>query len=301
MDIALINENYPWIFTAVFFLLGACVGSFLNVCILRLPKGESIISPPSHCACGKPIKFYDNIPILSWLLLRGKARCCGRRISPRYFAVELLTAALFAFAWASNAPQTAAAGMVFISIMIFCAFVDIDTMMLPDFATIGGTATGAILSAMLPELHDIHLEEYPFAVSAVASLICSCAGILVGSGMLYWIRLLGQTVFRREAMGEGDVILIGCIGAFCGWQGALFAIFGGSLIGSLIMIPIFAITRLLKTDKAKKSKLAESENPEEIEGAIPFGPWLALGGILYFLFFREITDSYFQNFTAIFF
>ncbi len=293
MDISLINENYPWIFTICFFLVGACIGSFLNVCILRIPKGESISTPPSHCVCGKPIKFYDNIPILSWFILRGRARCCGVKISPRYFMVELLTALIFAYMWYKFSPDCAIAGMIFASIMIFCTFVDVDTMMLPDSATIGGTILGVIVSTAIPNLHGVHFTDYPFAVSAIASFISAVIGVVVGSGILYWLRILGQVAFRKEAMGEGDVLLLGCIGAFCGWQGAVFAIFGGSLIGSIIMIPSIMLMSLFK----KK----EEHSDDDMQGAIPFGPWLALGGVLYFLFFRESVAQYFQNITQAFF
>ena len=121
-----INSQFPFFFPTVFFLFGACVGSFLNVCIFRIPAGKSIVRPPSHCACGKPIAWHDNIPILGWILLRGRARCCGRRISFRYPLVETLTAAVFCAAWVCLPPVQALVGMVFLSILIFCSFVDID-------------------------------------------------------------------------------------------------------------------------------------------------------------------------------
>lgn len=305
--LAEINQAFPCFFPIVVFLFGACVGSFLNVCIYRIPAGKSIVSPPSHCACGKPIAWYDNIPILGWFLLRGRARCCGRRISFRYPLVEILTAAAFCRMFAAHEPAVAFAGMLFAALMIFCAFVDIDTMTLPDFATVGGTAAGVALSVLIPQLHSAEIEGAPFFASAIASVTSAVCGIAVGSGLLYWVRLGGEVVFRREAMGEGDVILIGAIGAFCGWQGALFAIFAGSLIGAVVMLPLCAI-KILFSKKSKLRKSGKDKNGdgnEEGDGdegggeefapdAIPYGPWLALGGLLYYMFFSDWVCAYFD-------
>ena len=305
--LAEINQAFPCFFPIVVFLFGACVGSFLNVCIYRIPAGKSIVSPPSHCACGKPIAWYDNIPILGWFLLRGRARCCGRRISFRYPLVEILTAAAFCRMFAAYEPAVAFAGMLFAALMIFCAFVDIDTMTLPDFATVGGTAAGVALSVLIPQLHSAEIEGAPFFASAVASATSAVCGIAVGSGLLYWVRLGGEVVFRREAMGEGDVILIGAIGAFCGWQGALFAIFAGSLIGAVVMLPLCAIKILFskKSELRKSGKDKNGDGNEEGDGdegggeefapdAIPYGPWLALGGLLYYMFFSDWVCAYFD-------
>lgn len=305
--LAEINQVFPCFFPIVVFLFGACVGSFLNVCIYRIPAGKSIVSPPSHCACGKPIAWYDNIPILGWFLLRGRARCCGRRISFRYPLVEILTAAIFCRMFAAHEPAVAFAGMLFAALMIFCAFVDIDTMTLPDFATVGGTAAGVALSVLIPQLHSAEIEGAPFFASAVASATSAVCGIAVGSGLLYWVRLGGEVVFRREAMGEGDVILIGAIGAFCGWQGALFAIFAGSLIGAVVMLPLCAIKILFsrKSELRKSGKDKNGDGNEEGDGdegggeefapdAIPYGPWLALGGLLYYMFLSDWVCAYFD-------
>ena len=304
-SLAEINQVFPYFFPTVVFLFGACVGSFLNVCIYRIPAGKSIVSPPSHCACGKPIAWYDNIPILGWFLLRGRARCCGRRISFRYPLVEILTAAVFCRMFAAYEPAVAFAGMLFAALMIFCAFVDIDTMTLPDFATVGGTTAGVALSVLIPQLHSAEIEGAPFFASAVASATSAVCGIAVGSGLLYWVRLGGEVVFRREAMGEGDVILIGAIGAFCGWQGALFAIFAGSHIGAVVMLPLCAIkilfskkSELRKSGKGKKRSENKESGGNEDGGeefapdAIPYGPWLALGGLLYYMFFSDWVCAY---------
>lgn len=286
MDLIETAQNFPIIMQIFIFCAGACVGSFLNVCILRIPKGESIVSPPSHCKCGKPIRWFDNLPILSWFLLRGKARCCGGRISFRYPLVEALAAVLFLMLWNAFPPQVAAAHMLFASLMIFCAFVDIDTMHLPDIATIGGTILGAALSAAIPDLHGFGADMHPLA-RHLGGFLCAAAGAAVSSGVLYWVRLLASALFRREAMGEGDVVLIGCIGAFCGWQGGLFALFGGSVLGCVVMLPIVAAKQIFARGK-------DAAPPE-----IPFGPWLALGAVVY-IFIAGHANAYIGGFAEIF-
>jgi len=289
MGISEAAAQFPEIISAFFFCIGACAGSFLNVCIIRIPKGESIVSPPSHCACGKPIKWHDNIPILGWFFLRGKARCCGSRISFRYPLVEFATAALFLAMWLVLPPQQAVGGMVFGSLMIFCAGVDIDTMTLPDFATVGGAVLGFGLSLAMPQIQGEYPDGAPFAAEVIISGARSAAGIIVGSGVLYWVRTLGGCVLKKEAMGEGDVILAGCIGAFCGWKGALFAIFAGSIIGALTLVPIAATKKFSKKKSAPK-KFDDGTEADPL--AFPFGPWLALGALLYYVFLRGFADAY---------
>ncbi len=280
-------QHFPIIMQTCVFCIGACIGSFLNVCIFRIPKGESIATPPSHCKCGKHIKFYDNIPILSWFFLRGKARCCKCKISFRYPLVETITAILFLLLWITFPPAKAIVYMLFVSLMIFCTFVDIDTMTLPDIATVGGTVLGIVISTLLPEIHDVDTENTNAIVSHLNGFGISIIGTIVASGLIYWIRLLAESIFKREAMGEGDVILLGCIGAFCGWQGAIFALFGGSLLGCFIMLPILLIRQIF----VKKESTAEIE--------IPFGPWLALGATIY-IFISNYVDAYFATFAKIF-
>lgn len=299
-----INSAFPAFFPAAFFMFGACVGSFLNVCILRIPAGRSIVRPGSRCACGKPIAWFDNIPILGWILLRGRARCCGRKISPRYPLVEFLTAAVFCAMWILLPPASAGVGMLFASILIFCTFVDIDTMSLPDFATVGGALLGVAASVLFPDIHGARIEGAPFFASSVASLVSSVCGLAVGSGILYWMRLGGEIAFGREAMGEGDVILVGMIGAFCGWQGALFAVFGGSLIGAAVMVPLVALRAAFsKGNKSgKKPRNSPSEDASDsAPDAIPYGPWLAIGGLAYYMFFSNPVNAYFGGVAGLLF
>ncbi|MFI3291593.1 MAG: prepilin peptidase [Opitutales bacterium] len=275
---------YSNIIFAVFaFIGGACIGSFLNVVILRVPKGLSVVKPPSTCVCKKRIKPYDNIPILSWFILRGKARCCGAKISFRYPFIELLTALLFLACYLLLDSPVSYVMMFFTALMIVVSFIDIDTLELPDFLTAGGALIGFILSVAIPQIHDADIENAPFLLSAFKSGISSFAGITVGVGLCYVIRYIGEVVFNREAMGEGDVILMGLIGAFCGWQGAVFAILGGSFFGSILILPLIPILKRQKKDLM-----------------IAFGPVLALGALLYVLVFKDFVANYVENVQRIF-
>src|SRR5207244_3267560 len=149
-SLAEVSAAFPWFFPLCAFAVGACVGSFLNVVIYRVPKEESIVTPGSHCACGQPIKWHDNIPILSWLLLRGRARCCGRAFSFRYPFVELLTAALFVVCWLTLPPLVAVCGWIFLSCLVAATFIDLDHFIIPDAFTIGLGVLGVTLSMLVP-------------------------------------------------------------------------------------------------------------------------------------------------------
>jgi leader peptidase (prepilin peptidase)/N-methyltransferase len=319
-----INEDFPWFFATLAAIFGALTGSFLNVCIYRIPVGRSIVFPGSTCACGKPIPFYHNIPIFSWLILRGRASCCGARFSVRYPAIELLTSVLYLWVWLVSSPVVAIIGMVFIAFLICSTFIDLDHMIIPDRFSIGGMVLGVILSFAFPALHGV--DGLPI-VSNIQSGISAITGALVGAGLVYWIAVLGEIVFRKPAMGEGDVKFVGFIGAFCGWQGAVFAMFGGALIGSLVLLPCMLIGRLFggreasatqessePTLDSKTSPSGEAENAEAQLQAdaeeeeedmnmglqVPFGPMLAVAGLIYFLGFHVYVDAYFTEFTSYF-
>lgn len=287
-NIELVANNMPLLFSVFAFVFGACIGSFLNVCIYRIPEGISIISPASHCKCGAKIKWFDNIPIISWFVLKGRARCCNEPFSFRYPFVEFLCAVAFVCIWNIFPIAMALAYMLFFSLMVVVSFIDIDCMELPDTLTVGGTIVGVVVSSFVPQLHvKDFLDGAPFLFSAIESIIISIMGVAISTGFLYWIRLLAEVVFKREAMGEGDVILIGCIGAFCGWQGAIFAIFGGSIIGALILLPVVFVYRII----LRKKNVVE---------VVPYGPWLAIGAIVY-IFAQKYVDLYFEGIKAIFF
>lgn len=300
----IINEDLPAFFATLAAIFGAITGSFLNVCIYRIPEGRSIVFPGSRCACGQAIPFYHNIPILSWLILRGRASCCGARFSFRYPAIELLTAVLFFWMWVIYPPVVAGVGMLFVAFLICATFIDLDHMIIPDRFSIGGMVLGVMLSIAFPALHAVH--GLPFVANLQAGLK-SIIGALVGAGLVYWIAVLGEIVFRKPAMGEGDVKFVGFIGAFCGWQGAVFAMFGGALIGSIILLPYLLLARLFagaspqpESGTGTLDDTAEDEGEEQIGTQVPFGPMLALAGLIYFLGFDRLVDAYFAEVARVF-
>jgi leader peptidase (prepilin peptidase)/N-methyltransferase len=295
-DYAEFAAAFPLFFPIVMGLLGAMVGSFLNVVIYRVPLEKSIVTPGSHCACGTPIKWYDNIPVFSWFLLRGKARCCGRAYSFRYAFVELLTAALFTTSWLMFPPAKALCGMLFVACLLCALFIDLDHMIIPDTFTIGLGVVGVVLSIFVPSLHG--QNDPVFMVSALHSGLISLQGLLLGSGLVLWIALVAETLLRKEAMGFGDVKFVGAIGAFTGWQGAVFAIFGGALIGT-VWIGVAMIWKKCAGSAATvapRAETAEGEATELALGAqIPFGPMLAVAGLLHFFYFNAWLNDYFAQ------
>lgn len=313
-----INTLTPWFFPTLVFVLGACVGSFLNVCIYRIPAEKSVVFPGSTCACGRPIAWYDNIPILSWLILRGRARCCGGRFSVRYPAVELLTALLFLASWMQYPPAKAVVGMVFIAIMICATFIDLDHMIIPDRFAIGGAVVGVLLSALVPALHDQAVTEY-WAINSMRAVIEAVIGMFIGSALVLWIAEIAEVVLRKEAMGFGDVKFLGAIGAFTGWQGGIFAVFGGAVLGTIVFAGVLVFEKLFRRAPAPASAPAGSgadvgasqdpTSPEtgEPESALgfgretPFGPMLAGGALIYFLWLHPLVDAHFAELQRIFY
>jgi leader peptidase (prepilin peptidase)/N-methyltransferase len=300
-----INRLLPWFLPLVAALFGACIGSFLNVCIYRIPKDESIVRPGSHCGCGQPIAWHDNIPVLSWIILRGRARCCGRPFSIRYPAIELLTAALFLGCWLLFPPGKAVAGMVLCSILICATFIDLDHMVIPDVFTIGGAMAGVLLSMALPGLHGQQHDF--FLIASLRSSLDSVLGLLIGSALVLWIALLAEVVLRKEAMGFGDVKFLGAIGAFIGWKGAVFAVFGGAVVGCVW----FALAVLWRQIAGRPAAPAGTP-PAPAAGAepppaplgfgieVPFGPMLAIAALLYFLAVHRWVDAYFADLALMF-
>lgn len=328
-DFETVNSEFPWFFAMVVFIFGCCWGSFLNVVIYRVPKKLSVVTPRSFCTTSnKPIPWYDNIPIVSWVFLGGKSRFDRQPISIRYPLVEILTGVLFLCAWLLLPPVTALIGFPFLAILIAGTFIDLEHMVLPDFSTIGGMLLGVLLSFLFPALHGYATGE-PFILEGIRSVLAALIGILVGSGVILWIAVLAEAILKKDAMGFGDVLFMGCIGAFCGWKGALFAVFGGALLGTLIVIPLMIAQKLfgIKTptpgrvennppsketvtkDTTKEDSKTKSEDEAEEQDdtelgmgtAIPFGPWLALGAVLYFVFLRGPVDNYFYTLQDLFF
>ncbi|MEM0966145.1 MAG: prepilin peptidase [Verrucomicrobiota bacterium] len=290
---AQVLESLPWLGWVFAFVLGSIVGSFLNVCIYRIPEGKSVIFPGSKCACGKSISWYDNIPILSWFILRGNARCCDLRFSIRYPFVEFLTGCLFLASWLIAPIPVALCWWVFFALLVPAVFIDLDHFIIPDRFSVGGMFVGVFLSALVPELHDF---ANPGGVATFSGLSTAVIGALVGSAVLYWFGAIAEIIFRKEALGQGDVKLAGCFGAFCGWEGAVFSLFGGAVIGTVVLLPILLWKRVSgdgeKSIEPPKNDGREGESEEESETlgfgtAVPFGPMLCLAVTLYVFWLRE--------------
>ena len=296
-----ISTALPWFFPLLVFGIGACVGSFLNVCIYRMPKGESVVAPRSRCGCGAPIAWYDNLPVLSWLILRGTARCCGRSFSIRYPLIELFTALLFVVCWQLFPADKAVGGMVFCALLIGATFIDLEHMIIPDGFTIGGAVVGVGLSLALPALHGQSHEM--FLIASLRAGLDAILGLLVGSALVLWIALVAEAVLKKEAMGFGDVKFLGAIGAFVGWKGAVFAIFGGAMLGCVWFVLAMLWRKLAGRAVSVGLKVETPEGqPAELGfGAhVSFGPMLAAGALLYFLWLHHWVDRYFAGLAVIF-
>jgi len=345
----------------VFFAFGSIVGSFLNVCIYRMPLDLSVVSPPSHCPhCKYAIPFYLNIPLLTWLSLRGKCKNCGAPISPRYFAVELLTGAAFLACWLAFGEQSAGIALAYCLVLaglITATFIDFEHFIIPDEITIGGAVAGFIVSFLVPQLHGTH--------STGEGMVRSLLGIAVGGGIVYAVLRLGKLLFGRqkiplggetkvvftegalvlpdqevpyeeifyrktdsvlleartvelvdrsyrnvtvrlspqrlrigdeeinpetephmeatcselilprEAMGLGDVKFMAAIGAFLGWQGAVFALMASSLIGSLVGVVLIVMRK------------------REWSSRMPYGPYIALAAVIWMFSGKKIVAALF--------
>ncbi len=333
----------------VFFAFGCIVGSFLNVCIYRMPLELSVVSPPSHCPhCKYAIPFYLNIPLLTWLSLRGRCKNCGAPISSRYFAVELLTGLAFLACWLAfghTAPWLAVVYAIFLAGLITATFIDFEHFIIPDEITLGGAVAGFVISFLLPQLHGVRTHGQ--------GMVHGVIGIAVGGGIVYAVLRLGKLLFGRqklklpaeakiiftetalclpdqeipyeeifyrksdaivvearrmelidrgycdvklrlspsalkigeetvnpddvpyleatcsevtlprEAMGLGDVKFMAAIGAFIGWQGALFSLMASSLIGSAVGVLLIVLRK------------------REWSSRMPYGPYIALAAVIW--------------------
>lgn len=248
------------------FLIGLCVGSFLNVCIHRLPSERSIVKPASACpSCGTPLKWYDNIPLLSYLLLRGRCRTCKTGISIRYPVVEILCG-LFALAVFLHYGMRVESLVffIFIAALLVITFIDIDHRIIPDVISLPGIPIGFAASFLLPQ------------VTWTDSLL----GILIGGGSLLAVAWGYRLLTGKEGMGGGDIKLLAMIGAFIGWKGVLFTIMASSFTGTIVGLVV-----MLKNRKSMKL-------------AVPFGPFLAIGAILYIFFGPQMIQWYTGSFIA---
>ena len=248
------------------FILGSIIGSFLNVCIYRLPRGESLVFPSSHCVhCNHKIYWFDNIPFLSYLNLRGKCRFCARPISFRYFVVEFLTASLLLtfylfFDFSAKFFILSVLGTA----LVVSTFIDFKHQLIPDVITIPGIFVGLIASLLFPSI----LGEARLWGAAMNSL----AGILVGGGSIYAMGVLGKLAFKKEAMGGGDVKLMAMIGSFLGWKLVLLTFFLAPFFGAIVGIIV---------------KIKEKRE------VIPYGPYLSIATIVAILWGERILDYLF--------
>ncbi len=251
-----------WPVLACAALLGAILGSFLNVCVYRWPLGQSVVRPRSRCpGCGSPIAWYDNTPLASWLVLRGRCRHCGQRISVQYPLVELACAIFWVAAAARYGVSVETVRMaVFLMLLLGIALTDAHHMVIPDQLSLGGTAIGLILAA-LP-------GGFPF--------LAAFLGALVGYVFFWVVKLLAEKAFRKPALGVGDIHMMAMIGAFSGVAGALLAVLFGSVLGLLIGVP-------LSWWRGRLTLMGTY---------LPLGTFLAMGAAIAFLWGPTLIDWY---------
>jgi leader peptidase (prepilin peptidase) / N-methyltransferase len=265
------------------FILGLVIGSFLNVCIYRIPRGESIVFPSSHCTqCGKDIPAYDNIPVLSYLWLGGKCRFCKKPISMQYPLVELLTGLIFlgcALKWDFTSPTYINA--LFLSLVVILIFIDYHHQILPNVITIPGAIAGIVLSFLQEK--ELYADSISVKLAALLNGsnpagILPWAGSLVGaifaSGALFLVAFLYQLARKRQGLGMGDVKMMALVGAFLGWRLAFLTIFIGSFAGSII-----GLLLILFRGKNMQTKLA-------------FGTFLGMGSLLAAFFGSAVIGWY---------
>jgi leader peptidase (prepilin peptidase)/N-methyltransferase len=243
-----------------FLVYGLCVGSFLNVCIYRLPQSLSLIRPASSCPkCNTPIKFYDNIPVLSYILLLGKCRKCKNPISIRYPLIEALTGLLWMFCFMKfGLTAECFIHILFVSTLVVITFIDIDHGIIPDRISLPGIPIFFVCGLFLPEV----------------GLRNSIIGILLGGGSLLIVAEGYRLITKLEGMGGGDIKLLAMIGALIGWKGVFFTIFMSSAVGTVVGLAVMVATR------------------NNMKLSVPFGPFLSLGALIYVFFGTDIISWY---------
>jgi leader peptidase (prepilin peptidase) / N-methyltransferase len=248
------------------FLIGSLIGSFLNVCIYRIPRGLSIIRPSSRCpSCNNAIRPYDNVPIMSFLILRGRCRDCGDRIPFRYPAVETMNALFYVTViWRFGIGWHVPFLFLFCSAMIVITFIDLDYQIIPDAITLPGIPIGLIAGTfLLPD---------PFVRAGSLGFTNALIGLISGGGLFYAIAVLS-----RGGMGGGDIKMMAMVGTFMGWKSILLTTFAGSLLGSIV-----GIFLVVFRGRGRKTK-------------IPFGPFLAFGALITLFFGQELLNVYLRR------
>jgi leader peptidase (prepilin peptidase)/N-methyltransferase len=303
------------IFSVAIFLFGLALGSFLNVCIYRLPRGLSVVHPGSACPrCGARIHAYDNVPVLSWLALRGRCRRCGETISPRYAAVELLTALLFfacyaRFGFTLETLKYSVLGFLLIGLI----FTDAETKLLPDKLTLPGLALGLLFSVFVP-VNDLAARLFSGVALPVSSdlswhvwsLLDAILGAAVGASFIYGAGKLYLGFRGTEGMGFGDVKLMAMVGAFLGVKLTVFTLFSASIMGSLFGVgTVLAVwikrsrrRRLLNRETTSVARHRAWQSAKHVyrHYEMPFGVFLGGMAILAFFFGNEMLRWYWDRF-----
>jgi len=243
------------IFSVFAFIFGAAIGSFLNVCIFRIPAGKSIVMPLSQCpACQHPIRFYDNIPIISFLLLRARCRDCGAKISWRYPLVELISGLLALALFLKFGPTlNFLVFFIFTAVLIVITFIDIDHQIIPDILSLPGIPVFFLAA--------VFIVKVPWHEALI--------GLVVGGGILFAIALFYEFIAKREGMGGGDIKLLAMIGGFFGWKALIFILLFSSLVGAVVGLAAMIIKK------------------KDMKYAVPFGPFLSAAAVAY-IFWGDI-------------
>lgn len=285
------------------FVVGLVVGSFLNVCIYRIPWQKSVIWPGSHCfSCLKPIAARDNVPVLSWLALRGECRTCGARISPRYAFVEFLVGVLFVAVFYTDIAASRSAisnavpygrmalHLALVCLLVVATFIDYDLTIIPDGVTVPGMLIGLIVGTIWPGAR----PEPASAATHLGGLAVGLLGLAVGGGLTWGFRATFSFLLRREAMGFGDVTLMAMIGAVLGWQAAVLTFFLAPFFGLA-----HAVWKVLKYVGKRLSGTKTSSADRELA----FGPYLSMAALALLLTWPWLwpgwAKGFFQSFRGV--
>ena len=289
-------EAFELLVGAWLFVIGAVIGSFANVCIYRIPWQKSVIWPASHCSsCLNPVSAFDNIPILSWLILGGRCRRCGSAIAGRYALIEFLVAALFVAVFLTDVVYRSgslygpepyyrmAFHQTFVVLLVIATFIDYDLQIIPDEITVSGMVIGLLGGMLMPWIR----PEPAAAITWLGGLKVGLVGLLAGAGLTQSFRWVFSKAIGREAMGFGDVTLMGMIGAYLGWEAAVLAFFLAPFFGILHAVAkVFAYVR--------KRVLGDSVSSTDRE--MPFGPYLSMAALMLMLLWPWIWENWAKEF-----
>lgn len=277
--------------SGVAFVLGGMIGSFLNVCVYRLPRNESVVRPRSHCPkCGNLIAWYDNLPILSWLFLRAKCRHCGQSISWMYPLVEAITAFLFLFVfWRFGFSLATPVYLLLTASLVLVTFVDLADWTIPNEVTFPGIPLGIAVSLVG--------MFYPGSHLVVTDVYDALIGVAIGGASLYLLDKISLLLLKKRGMGFGDVKLLAMLGGFLGWKGVLLIIVIASFLGSFVGLAMILAEKFWNRHAQRpESEPGEDDIPEG--HYLPFGPYLAAAGLIVLFFGQAIIDAYLAYITG---